>query len=102
MEKRRGLFNVGVTYDTPAEKLKKIPDMISQIIKAQDDTEVDRIHFRSFGDSSLIFEVVYYYHSGDYKEFLDTLQAINLAIVERFEKEKIVIAYPTQTIYIEK
>jgi len=102
MERRRIVFNLGVTYDTPAEKLKKIPEMIKNIIKAQAGTEVDRIHFKTFGDSSLIFEIVYYVDSGDYAKYMDTQQAINLAIVDKFEEQKIEIAFPTQTIYIKK
>lgn len=102
MEKRRGLFNVGVTYNTPAEKLKRIPDMMRKIIEAQGNVEVDRIHFRTFGDSSLVYEIVYYFKSGDYAAFLDVQQAINLAIVEKFEEEGIKIAYPTQTVYVKK
>ena len=54
MERRRLVLNIGVTYDTPAEKLEKIPGYIEEIIKGEENTEVDRIHFKSFGDSALI------------------------------------------------
>ncbi|MDP3043290.1 MAG: mechanosensitive ion channel family protein [bacterium] len=102
MRRRRIVFNVGVIYDTPAEKLKRIPDMIRKIIEAQAETEVDRVHFKSFGDSSLIYEIVYYVESGEYNRYMDIQQAINLAIVDKFEEEKIVIAYPTRTVYVKK
>jgi small-conductance mechanosensitive channel len=102
MERRRIVFSVGVTYDTPYEKLKKIPDMIKEIIGKQKMAEVDRVHFKAFGDSSLNYEIVYYVKVGDYNTYMDTQQAINLAIVEAFEKEKIEIAYPTQTVYVRK
>ncbi len=102
MRERRIVFKVGVTYDTPYEKLNRIPEMIKRVIEKQKETRVDRVHFKEFGDSSLMYEVVYYVLSGDYTKYMDIQQAINLAIVEKFEKEKIVIAYPTQTIYIEK
>jgi len=102
MEKRRGLAHIGVAYNTPAEKLEKIPEMIRKIINNQDNTEADRIHFKSFADSSLIYEVVYYVNSGEYVQFMDIQQAINLAIIKKFEQEKIEIAFPTQTIYLKK
>ncbi len=102
MERRRVVFSVGVTYGAPAEKLKRIPDMIRKIIAAQAETEVDRIHFKAFGDSSLIYEIVYYVGTGDYNKYMDIQQAINLAIVDKFEEEKIAIAYPTQTVYVKK
>ncbi len=102
MKKRRNLQHIGVTYDTPAEKLKRVPDMIKAIIDRHDNVEYNRIHFKSFGDSGLIFEVVYYVKTGDYKEFMDMQEKINLAIVEKFNQENIEIAFPTQTVYVKK
>lgn len=102
MERRRNLQHIGVTYNTPAEKLKRIPDMIKTAIENTGNLEFDRVHFKSFGDSSLIFESVYYVLSGDYKEFMDMQEKVNLAIIEKFEQENIEIAYPTQTVYLKK
>lgn len=102
MKRRRNLQQIGVTYDTPAEKLKKIPGMIKEIIDVEETTEYDRVHFKSFGDSALIFEVVYYVLSGEYKDYMDTQEKINLAIVEKFNAEKIEFAFPTQTVYVKK
>ncbi|MBD3248013.1 mechanosensitive ion channel [Candidatus Falkowbacteria bacterium] len=102
MSERRIPFEFGVIYDTPAEKLKKIPGMMKKIIESQEKVRFDRAHFRGFSDSSLDFEVVYYLDTGDYNVFMDTQQAINLAMVERFKEEKIEFAFPTQTIHIEK
>jgi len=47
MQQRRVLFTIGVTYDTPLEKLKAIPGTIQSIIQSQDDTVFDRSHFAS-------------------------------------------------------
>lgn len=102
MEQRRVLFSFGVVYGTPASKLKKIPGMVKEIIEAQKDTRYDRGHFFSFGDYSLNFEIVYYVHSADYNVYMDTQQAINLAIFERFEKENIEFAFPTQTLFFQR
>ncbi len=102
MERRRAAFNIGVTYDTPVAKMKKIPEMIKKIIEKEKETEVDRIHFKTFGDFSLIYEIVYYYNSGEYAEYLDAQERINLAIMEKFEKEDIEMAFPTQTVYVKK
>jgi small-conductance mechanosensitive channel len=102
MKRRRVIFNINIAYGSPAEKLKRIPDMIRKIVAAQTETEVDRVHFKAFGDSSLIYEIVYYVGSGDYNRYMDIQQAINLAIVGKFEEEKIEIAYPTRTVYVKK
>jgi len=102
MEKRRIVFAFGVLYETPTEKLKKIPILIKDIIDKVELAEIDRVHFKSFGDFSLNFEAVYYLNSSDYNQYMDTQQEINLAIKEQFEKEGIVFAYPTQTIFVNK
>ena len=102
MQRRRNLYHIGVTYDTPAEKLKRIPEMIKTIVGQYDNLEFDRVHLKSFADSSLLFEIVYYVQSGDYKEFMNMQQRVNLAIVEKFNQEKIEFAFPTQTVYVKK
>ena len=38
----------------------------------------------------------------DYTAYMDTQQAINFAINEKFEQEGIEFAYPTQTVYVKK
>lgn len=102
MQKRRIVFGIGVAYDTPPEKLKRIPAMISEIIKGHEVAKIDRVHFKDFGDFSLNFEVVYYVGTGDYNKYMDTQQAINIAIVEKFAVEDIEIAFPTQTVYVKR
>lgn len=102
MEKRRIVFKLGVTYQTPADKLKRIPQLVKDIVVAQEDAEFDRGHFAAYGDFSLNFEFVYYVHSADYAKYMDIQQAINLAIFEAFEKEGIEFAYPTQTLFVNK
>jgi len=102
MRKRRISFSFGVTYDTPVKKLRKIPDLIREIIEKNSITELERVHFKEFGDFSLSFEVVYYIKSKEYVKFMDAQQEINLWIKEAFEKEGIEMAFPTQTVYLQK
>ena len=105
MKKRRISFSFGVTYDTPIDKLKKIPEIIKGIInpeKLKYVDKLDRVHFSEFGDFSLKFDVVYYMKTQDYVKYKDTQQEINFAIREAFEKEGIEMAFPTQTIYLNK
>ena len=101
MEKRRVVFSIGVLHETPTEKLKKIPGIIKNIIESQPDLQLDRVHFSAFGDFSLNFEIVYYIPSADYNLYMDRQQAINLAIFEEFQNEKIGFAYPTQKIFLD-
>jgi small-conductance mechanosensitive channel len=102
MNERRVVFSVGVTYQTPADKLERIPGLIREVVEAQEHVRFDRSHFASYGDSSLNFETVYFVESADYAQHMDILQAVNLALFRRFEEEGIDFAYPTQTIFLER
>lgn len=101
MYERRVLFTIGVTYQTPREKLKKIPRLIEEAIRRQDKVRFDRSHFQAFGDFSLNFETVYYVLDRDYALYMNIQQAINFAIHEAFEAEGIEFAYPTQTLFLQ-
>lgn len=102
MVNRRVVFKIGVTYGTDAGKVKEIPGIIEKIIRDLPCAIFDRAHFASYGDFSLIFEIVYYVEGGDYLKYMDIQQQINLAIMEAFAKRKIEFAYPTQTVYVNK
>ena len=98
MSERRVVFTLGVTYQTSFEKLKSIPTLIHDIITGQEITRFDRAHFKEYGESALIFEVVYYVLSADYNIYMDIQEKINLAIFKNFEQAQIEFAYPTRTL----
>jgi small-conductance mechanosensitive channel len=100
MSRRRVVFKFGVVYQTLLENLKKIPGIVSDIIKHNPDADFDRAHFFSFADFSLVFEVVYYVNSPDYNKYMDVQQQINFALKEELEKLGVEFAYPTQTLYL--
>jgi small-conductance mechanosensitive channel len=102
METRRISFTIGVTYQTPLTSLKRIPQLIQDIIQTLDQVEFQRVHFKEFGQFSLNFEIVYVIKSPDYVKYLDIQQAMNFKIFETFEKEHIELAYPTQTIMLQQ
>lgn len=102
MRERRIVFNFGVAYDTAADKLRKIPSIIRQIIELHNEVKFDRAHFTSFGNSSLNYEIVYIVLTDDYNVYMDVQQSINLKIMEKFQREGIEFALPTQTLIIER
>lgn len=101
MERRRIAFKIGVVYQTSQENLEAIPQVIREIIEGIEKTEFDRAHFASYGDFSLIFEIVYYVLSADYIVYMDLQQRINLDIRKAFTKRGIEFAYPTQTLLLQ-
>jgi small-conductance mechanosensitive channel len=101
MRERRVVFRFGLVYHTPAEKLERIPEITRKIIERQPLTRFDRAHFRSFGDSALDFEAVYYVLDPDFNVHMDIQQAVNLGLVRSFQAENIEFAYPTRTVFLQ-
>jgi small-conductance mechanosensitive channel len=102
MKRRRALMKFGVTYDTSADELRKVNEIVKKVIDSVDGVEFSRSHFSTFGDYSLEFDVVYYILSAEYIEYMNCKQEINLGIKEGLEKEGIEIPYPTQTVMLKK
>jgi small-conductance mechanosensitive channel len=101
MYERRVASKIGVTYQTPREKLERIPQIIREAVEEQGErVRFDRSHFQAWGDFSIVFETVYYVLSPDYNVHMDIQQAIALRVHERFEAEGIEFAYPTQTVFL--
>jgi small-conductance mechanosensitive channel len=94
LRERRALFNINVAYDTPPEKLREIPPFIKNVVEAQPNTRFDRCHLLSFGDWAVRFEAVYYVTVSDYLTYANAQQAINLAILERFQEMDVKFAFP--------
>jgi small-conductance mechanosensitive channel len=102
MQERRVVLEIGVTYETPREKLQVIAGMLRDIVTADENARFDRAHLRGFGSSSIDFEIVYYVKSPEYNVFMDTQQRVALSVIELFARHDIEFAYPTQTIHLAK
>ena len=100
MQQRRIKFDIGVTYDTSPEKLQRINEIVREAVEAQSNVRFNRSHFREFGESALLFEVVYFMLVNDYSTHMDTRQAINLHIHNAFAMEGIAMAFPTRTVFM--
>lgn len=99
MQERRIVVNFGITYETSPDKVETVPGLVEKVFSNVGAARLDRVHFTSFGDSALVFEVVYYVDSADYNDYLDANQTINHGLLRTFAEEGIEFAYPTQTIY---
>ncbi len=101
MKERRVVFSLGITYDTPPDKVEAVPAMLRRIVEGQADVRFDRAHFQKYGEWSLDFEVVYFVLTPDYNLYMDRQQAINLDILRGFEAAGIAFAFPTRTVHVE-
>jgi small-conductance mechanosensitive channel len=97
---RRCQFTIGVSYSTPYEQVSAIPRILEEIIRSTADTRFERAHFKAFGDSSLVYEAVYFVLRQDYLSYMDAQQAVNLKIHRRFAEAGIDLAFPTQIVHL--
>lgn len=95
---RRAVLRLRTAYGTPPETIERIPAMLREIVSAQEQVRFDRSHFVGIGESSLDFETVYYITSSDYTLFMNTQQAVSLAILRRFRSEGVELALPTRAV----
>lgn len=102
LNRRRIVFSIGVVYKTKVEQLKKIPDLIQRVIDDQEQVSFDRVHLKSFGDFSILFETVYFVESAEMIVYLNAHHSICMRLFELFSDEHIEFAFPTQTIYLEQ
>lgn len=98
MQERRALVTLGITYDTPPDRVAEVPAMLERCVRSQPLTRFDRAHFTRFAESWLEFEVAYFVLSPDYLTFMNTQQSVNVAILRTFGTEGIEFAFPTRRI----
>ena len=102
MKSRRQRISIWVTYDTWIKKLKIIPEIIKDIVSNQKDVEYERCYLEKMWDFSINFLMSYNILNPDYETSLKINEKIYLELIEKFEKEWIEFAFPSQTIYVSK
>lgn len=102
MYERRIAFTTSLVYDTDRKVLEQVPAIMKEIIEAQPKVRFDRSHLSTLSGSSLDFETVYHVTTADYGLFMDIQQAINLAVLRKFDELNVHLATPGQTIQIQQ
>ncbi len=98
----RTVMTIGITYDTPAEKVKLAGDIIQEVFKSHPMTADVWVSFNQFADSSLNFLVIHWWNSTVYKDYLAGMQEMNLMLKARFDAAGISFAFPTRTLYVKQ
>ena len=99
----RRLTNIGITYDTPPEKIEKAVELILKILDNHEGMDPEfppRAYFSEYNPYSLNILVLYWYHPADYWDYMKFSQGVNLQIAREFQKEGIKFAFPTTTTYL--
>ncbi len=96
------VMNIGITYDTPTEKVKRAVAILEEIYRGHPETSDLIVSFNQFSDSALNIQVVHWWKSPDGRQQLAGMQELNLQVKERFDAEGISFAFPSQTVYLKQ
>lgn len=108
----RRTMNLGITYDTPRERVLETVNAIRGILEEPGirerihpvigwDKFPPRVFFQDFTADSLNIQVVYWYAPANHWEFMEHAQQVNQRILEEFERLGVSFAFPSRTVYLE-
>ena len=83
---KRASLKIPVSYDTPADRLTRIPEIVKQIFSQFKDLKLDFVWLSNFGDISLVYEVVYFVEA---QKFIQSQHEIGTALKEAFDRHGI-------------
>lgn len=98
---RRVLMKIGLTYDTPPEKMEEALTILKNIpkINKQVDSKELIATFSNFGAFSLDITYIYWVKkSGD---VMEVPSQVNFEILKQYNQAKLNFAFPTQTVIID-
>lgn len=98
---RRVVLKLGLTYDTPPEKIEEALNILKNIpTKIPEVRERDLVtQFSDFGDSALIITFIYFIKKT--ADIGGTNSNVNFEILRSFTKAGLNFAFPSKTVYIE-
>ncbi|MCP4444417.1 MAG: mechanosensitive ion channel family protein [Myxococcales bacterium] len=95
---RKVAVDLGLTYETTPEGLKKALQIVKEITESTEGLEENFVSgFDSFGDSAMVIKYIYYIRKD--ADIMATKTEVNMKILERFTEAKLDFAFPSQTIY---
>lgn len=96
---RRVVLNLGVTYQTPPDKLEALPEQLRALVDGIELARFDRAMFVGFGASSIDMDLVFFVESPTFEDMVHVRHKIGVGIVRMFAEHGLDFAYPTQTTF---
>jgi len=95
---------IGVEYGTTAAQMRQVLEGLSTVLKEHPKfwTEGYMVRFKEFGASSLDIEVMAWFTTSDWNEFVAIREGILLQFMEVVEKAGTSFAFPSQTVYVKQ
>ncbi len=103
-DKFRWLANLGIRMDATADQMRLLLMQIKELMLAHPMVYKDpaRVRFVGFGDSSLKVEVFAYIKANNHNEYIAVVEDMNLRILDIIRDAGTDLAYPAQTLFLER
>lgn len=104
---RRIVMTIGLSYNTPISKIKNLNEKIKEYISnnqifINNEDYSCKVNFEKFSDSTLDIIIYCYTKSTVWSEYLQAKETLSLFIKEIAEKDGLIFAFPSRTIFIEQ
>ncbi len=102
--RRKVLMQIGLTYDTTPNQIRQVISGIEKLLIDHPGVDPDdqNVRFTNFGDSTLDIEFKYFTIETGYDGFSQVKQDISLSIMDLLDGMNVEMAFPTQTVHLEK
>jgi small-conductance mechanosensitive channel len=97
LNRRRIQQAFGIVYQTPPDLCARIPAIVKEVIDGVEKCTFLRCGMTGYGASSLDFAFEFDVKSEVWQKVFDARSQVLIAILQRFNAEGIVFAYPSQT-----
>ena len=93
-------FTIGLTYDTPREKIEHLTADLTAMLQAQPDVQPDgvTIALDKFNDYSIDLACRVYITKVNLRDFMRVKDTLNLQILDLMQEEGCEFAFPTTTV----
>ncbi len=93
---------IGLVYETSAAQMREVLAGFERVLRQHPRIWRDTVtvRFASFGASSLDVEIMAWFQTSDWSEFLGFRQEVLLAFMDVVEKAGSAFAFPTQTVHV--
>jgi small-conductance mechanosensitive channel len=96
----RALFNLALVYETSAEQIDSVPQLISDAVATYEGTRFVYCLLKLIGESALLFEVCFFVENGTGRDLGRALDQVNREILRSFARTGIRLATPARTVWL--
>jgi MscS family membrane protein len=103
MHQRRVDLAIGVTYDTPIDKIEGVLADLRALIKADPGVHPSQVvvSLAEFGESALRIQILYFTSDPAWASHMEVRERVNLAIMRLFASRGVSFAFPTSVMHLD-